>query len=533
MIINIQLMKGMVPRLKPHLLQDEMATLAKDCHFENGIISPLKTDKHQQVLPISPKTLFKYTDEHWFLWSKEINAIHNPMAQDKWQRVYFTGDGKPKVTAQDIAIGAVSPASSYDLGIPAPNTPPAIGRVDTSTGVEPPAGEPAMLDDETRFYVQTFVSRFGEEGAPSIPSSEILVEKPGSTVHITLSRPGSNTHNITHTRLYRSVTSTTGAEYMLVAELPISQSTYADAAKELNSPILETWDFDLPDKNMQGLCVMANGICAGFAGNEVMFSQAFLPYAWPKGYRGTTEHSIVGIAAIGTSLVVVTKGYPYIFSGVTPSAVNGEKIGSEQACVSKNSIAVVSGAVLYASPDGLVAVGSDGAINITEQLITKDQWQSYKPETIKAWACEGKYIAQYEGGAFIFDPVSKDFRSLSNNWDCAYVDLERDELFVAVGNNLYVWQGGDSYKTAVWKSKVFKLPADSLLSCARVIADTPTQVGVKIFADNQLLYELSEGEVTNHGFRIPAIRASNWQIEVSGSTDIERIAMASSMQELA
>ncbi|MGR5115034.1 hypothetical protein [Photobacterium damselae] len=532
MLINIPVMRGMVPRLKPHLLQDSMATIAHDCHFENGIISPLRTDSYLQSLPIRPKTLFKYTDEHWFLWRSDVDAIHNPMAQDKWQRVYFTGEGKPKVTAQDIAIGVVSPASSYDLGVPSPSSPPAINRVDSSTGVEPPAGQAAVLDDEDRYYIQTFVTRFGEEGKPSLPSSAVFIEKPGSTVHITLSRPESNTHNITHTRLYRSVTSTTGAEYMLVAELPISQGTYADRAKELNSPILETWDFDLPDGNMQGLCVMANGICAGFAGNEVMFSQAYLPYAWPKGYRGTTDHDIVAIAPIGTSLVVVTKGYPYLFSGVTPSAINGEKIGSEQSCVSKDSVAVVNGTVLYASPDGIIAVGADGAINITDQLITREQWQEYKPETLRAWANEGLYVALFDGGAFVFDPVSQDFRTLSSDWDCAYVDLERDTLFIVNGDRLSIWQGGQAYREATWKSKVFTLHTDGLLSCARVIADEPSKVGVKIYADDALLHELAQGEVTNRGFRLPAVRATNWQIEVVGETEIQRLAMASSMQEL-
>ncbi|STC88951.1 Uncharacterised protein [Escherichia coli] len=44
---------------------------------------------------------------------------------------------------------------------------------------------------------------------------------------------------------------------------------------------------------------MANGIAAGFAGNEVMFSEAYLPYAWPEVNRHTTAEDIVAICPLG------------------------------------------------------------------------------------------------------------------------------------------------------------------------------------------------------------------------------------------
>ncbi|RND29420.1 hypothetical protein EC575_25375, partial [Vibrio cholerae] len=115
---------------------------------------------------------------------------------------------------------------------------------------------------------------------------------------------------------------------------------YLDSARNVNGPPLETWDYDMPDANMQGLCTMANGICAGFAGNEVMFSEAYLPYAWSKSHRGVTDDDIVAIAPIETSLVVVTKGKPYLFSGVTPSMVTSMRLNVEQACVSAPSLVV-------------------------------------------------------------------------------------------------------------------------------------------------------------------------------------------------
>lgn len=525
-------MKGEVPRLKSHLLPDEAATVAQDCQFTSGVVAPLNSDRFVKSLLRRPKTIFKY-GEHWFEFSDPVHAINNPMAQDEWQRVYWTGQGKPKLTAQDIAVGVNAPNAWYDLGVPRPSAPPVIFGVDESTGEEPPEGEPVIIDDEDRVYIQTYVTRFGEEGAPGQPSASVLIAKPGSSVTVTLARPNANTHNITHTRLYRSVTVNGVGDYMLVAELPISQEQYVDSARDVNSAVLESWDYDVPDSGMTGLCQMANGICAGFAGNEVMFSEAYLPYAWPESYRGTTEHDIVAIAPIETSLVVVTKGHPYLFSGVTPSAVNGSKLNIEQGCVSPDSLAVVNGVAMYASPDGIVAISGGAAQLVTEPFISRQQWQKYNPSTIRAWSVEGQYIALYNGGGFIFDPISQSFTQLTNTWDCAFNDLERDELFIAKGNDLMAWKGGIEPSRFTWRSKTFLVPVDALFSSARVQSDHPDAIEVVFYADGDEVYRIGQGELTDAAFRLPSIRAMKWAVAVSGTADVERILIASSMQELA
>ena len=120
---------------------------------------------------------------------------------------------------------------------------------------------------------------------------------------------------------------------------------------------------------MRGLCLMANGIAAGFSGNTVLFSGAYLPYAWPNANRLTTEDDVVAICPAGTSLVVGTKGYPYVMTGVSPSSITSQKLNIQQACISKRSMVSVDGVVLYASPDGLVGVTESGASVATDKII--------------------------------------------------------------------------------------------------------------------------------------------------------------------
>ncbi|OEF57971.1 hypothetical protein [Enterovibrio norvegicus] len=535
MLIDITMMRGEIPRIKDHLLPDEASTLSVDCRFERGVVAPRKGNVALGTLPSTPHTLHKYGD-NWLLWeSGNVSVTESPMAQDPYQRVYFTGDGKPKLTSQDTAVlpNGFGPATSYDLGVPRPTSPPIVTNIDSSTGENPPDGESATFDDEDRLYIQTYVTRFGEEGAPGEASLSALIEKPGSTVTVKLTQPGVNTHNVTHTRLYRSVTSTSASDYLLVAEIPISNSHYVDSARDINGPVIETWDYDVPPENMQGICVMANGICAGFAGNEVMFSEAYLPYAWPKAYRDTTEHEIVGIAAIGTSLVVATKGYPYVFGGITPDAITGHKLDVEQSCVSARSLVVLNGMAMYASPDGLVVVSADGANVVTEPIIDRDHWQRFQPQTLHAVSVEGEYVAQGENGGFIFDPLSKAFTRLTQTWDAAFTDLEHDVLVTVKGNDYSTWQQGSEDIPYVWRSKSFLMPVDCLMNSARIQSPTPEKAAAKFIADGQVVFELAEGEIDGRAFRLPAVRATTWQVEVSGTAEIERIMVASSMQELA
>lgn len=527
-------MKGEVPRLEPHLLPDEAATIAKDCEFERGIVAPITTDSLVlTTLPFVPASLFLYERNFWFAFKQSVCVIDNPMAQDPYQRVYWTGQGKPKVTSNDIATGqGAMPAAWYDLGVPRPEIAPLVVGVDDSTGEEPPEGELPEYDDEDRVYIQTYVTRFGEEGSPGDPSDIELIQKPGSTVTINLAQPGANTHNVTHTRLYRSVTSDGVGDYLLVAELPISQAQYVDSERDVSGPSLETWDYIEPPSNMQGLCTMANGICAGFSGNEVMFSESYLPYAWPEDYRSTTDDNIVGMIALETSLVVVTEGKPYLFSGVMPSTITGTKLNIEQSCVSADSLVVVNGIAMYASPDGLVSIGSGSATVLTAPLMTKEQWQSYNPSSIRAWANEGKYIAQSDTGAFVYDPVSQSFITLSGSWDAAFNDLYTDALYLAKGTDLYQWKGDSAAKSLTWQSKTFLTPIDVLISCARIQSPSPELLTVTFYADGEQVFQLLPGEATNLAFRLPATRATKWQVKVEGDTKVERILLATSMQEL-
>lgn len=531
-VLDIVTMRGTMPRVEPHLLSDEVAVIARDCHFDHGVISPLEDDISAGTeLPVVPSTIFRY-GQHWFAWNKVVEAIRSPIAQDPYGRVYYTDGEYPKVTHAQIATGGANkPTAWYRLGVPAPGVPVGIGAI------TPPMGgtDDDITDDETRYYVDTYVTAMGEEGAPGPVSGKVTIPIPGSTVNLVLSAPQSQDSNITKRRIYRSVSGGGLADYLLVAELPIAQAAFADNRADAQlGPVLETYGYTPPPASLRGLCQMANGMCAGIAGNSLYLCEPYLPYAWPEKYRLTTEHDIVAIAAIDTTLVIGTKGYPYLAQGVSPASVTTQKLSQlPQACISARSMVAMDGVVLYASPDGLVGIGANGGQVVTEQIITRNQWRAMKPETMRAWHHEGKYVAMTDTHGLIFDPKSGDLRELTNRWDAAVSDMESDSLFVTKGRHLHIWRGGNaSNGQFIWRSKLFMVPEGTSFSCCRVLADEIDLVGIRLFVDAEIVMELPPGNLVAGAFRLPPVRGRRWQVEVFGTSLVSRITLASSMMEM-
>lgn len=351
-------------------------------------------------------------------------------------------------------------------------------------------------------------------------------------VELSLQPPGTNINNIQRVKIYRTVTGAGSSEFLEVANLPISQSTFIDEISDGRlGGILSTETFAMPPDKMLGLCSMANGICAGFVDNQVLFSEVYLPYAWPEEYRFSIDYDIVAIEPIGTSLVVGTKGDPYLYTGISPGNIAGQKIEIAQACVSKRSMVNIGPAVIYACPDGLVAIAPDGVRMATDNIIKPMQWRELlDPSTIEAYRHEGKYIAVHSQGAFIFDLIDGSFRQLDETWKSGYTDPKDDTLYIVQNGVISAFRGGAEAKTLTWRSKEFNAVASSF-SCCRISAEDISKVSFKLFVDRQLVMTKPAGTVIQT-FTLPAVRGDKWQFELGSKSKIESIKIATSKQEL-
>ena len=364
------------------------------------------------------------------------------------------------------------PENSYLAGVPAPLVAPTAALNGTHTTPINTA------------YVYTFVNDWGEESAPSPVSNIVGADFSTGTVDLTTMDQTYLGHynNITKWRIYRVATGTTDADYLFVAEVTINGSSpqYNDAIATASlgeSIVTEGWVVSPTD--LKGIAEMANGISAAFIGNEILFSEPFIPYAWPSKYRLTVPYDIVGIKSFGNTLVVTTTSNPYLVTGITPSSMSLSKVPDRQPCISKRSMIGLNDGVMYACPDGLYFIGASGMRLVTKELYTREEWQENTPSSSLAAQYDNKYVIFFTSSStgLIFDPFEFGPVSLASYSGALYADPEGDRLYMGVFDatqsltNIKEFNAGGSRLNYTWKSKRFKLPVRTSLTAARVYGD--------------------------------------------------------------
>ncbi|MBB67933.1 MAG: hypothetical protein CMP19_10420 [Rickettsiales bacterium] len=546
---SVSAFRGMNNALSPRLISNEQAQKATNCIVRNGNLTPLKGNDNVTPMPSianNAKTIFLYRGSHWFSWPLDVDVVDSPIAEDQYDRAYYTGDGVPRYTNSSIATGAgVQPFANNTLGLDYPDAFSASvtyhdqsndlnGRDPNDFDSEPESGYLNLEtdDDETRFYVCTYVTDFGEESAPSVVSQELNIFCEDDSVTLTFSDTGGfGTQKISRRRIYRSATSSDVTQFFLVDELPVSTDTYTDTKSvyELGAE-LETEEYTKPPENMMGLIATSNGVVIGFVGNTVVPSEPYLPYAYPLAYRQTLQDKIVAMAEMSSGVVIATEDKPVIMQGTLPDSFTMTVIDAALPCVSKRSMVDMGEAAIYASHEGLVSISQSGAQLITKDLLSEDYWQSFDPSTVQGYRYNEFYVGFYGGTAgFVFDLRRGDFFELDFYADAGYFDSANGTLYLMVDNELVKFDEG-SVLNYEWVSKQFDINAITF-SCMKVFAPNLSATNVILHVDGEQLASIPL--VGADPFvRLPAFRGSRLHIELSGSDEIESIALATSPGEL-
>lgn len=554
MKINHSAFRGELPILDARLLPENNAQVALNLYLRRGTLKPEKAPKSVASLPgvRNPANLYHYDvgrdgDGFWFSWSSihDVDVVRSPIASDEYARVYWTGQNAPKMSSLDMATGGAGPypSSWYQLGVPAPDEAPAASTPSDRVPPEPERNEQGDIVKEIEYpprtaldtvYTVTCMTRFGEEGPPSPPSGIVTRWDSGEDIpaggNVILDLPSipSSNQDIVAKRVYRAES---GGNYQFVAEVQPYEQTFRD---EINSAsmgrVLESVDWDMPDASMTGLTQLPNGILAGFFGSTLAFCEAYYPHAWPVGYQLAFDDPIVGIAAVSGGLIVVTTGQPWLVTGSSPAAMASMKLDVNQPCSAKRSVVDMGGYALYASPDGLVAAGGDGARVVTQEVFSREQWQAINPSSIHAYRYDGRYLAFSDGGCFAFSPQEGvDFFDVEASG--GYYDVTRDTLYLIQGGNVAAWGRGDAM-TYRWRSRIHEVPPGGAgFSCAKVIArEYPVTLRVIANDETVLEHEVTDAQM----FRLPAgyTLSRDWEVEVEGSREVQSVQVAMTPGEL-
>lgn len=531
--IVVKAIGGMRPIIEPHLLDPSEGQLARNVRIVGGAIEPLRTSTVLQATSVSnPQTIWRYGNgtaegDWWFQFAGDVDIIRSPIADDPYGRAYWSDGGSPKYGPNSVLIaGSAYPANSYLLGLPPPS---AIVSVSGTPG----SGATA----ETRSYVYTYVTAYGEEGPPSSPSSPTSID-PDSPVALSgMSTGPSGAYNVTLKRIYRTSTVGSSAQYQFVAEIPVAQSAYTDTVtQDLLGEVLPSLDWEAPPSGLLGLKMLANGAAIGFKGNTVYLSEPNLPHAWP--HKVPLDLQIVGIGVFRDGAAILTSGHPYMLTGADPAAMAPVRLELPHACASKRGIADTGDGCIYPSAAGLITIGSGGIASLTEKLLSEDQWREYNPSSMVGAYFQGKYYCRYqktsgERGMLIFHLKTGSLAvsdiSAITDITAMYFDPRSAVLYMAQGGNIVRHDRGSNL-TATWRSGKYRLARPANMSCLAATADA-YPITVRVYADGSLVSSLS---ITGpDARRLPSgFEARDWELEVEANTKVTRVAMATTITEL-
>lgn len=484
--------------------------------------------------------------------------------------------------------------ATIQYGTTAANSSPRVTIDDAGTrtnGVPAQSiNEPAYVGQgvlETRAYVYTWVSAYGEEGPPSPPT--LATGYSGDPWYVGVTAPtttDTTNRNLSKVRIYRTVTGIGGTTtYFFVAEMPIATLSYEDRNTDdtiASNSILESTYWTAPPSDLQGIISMPNGMIAGFRKNEIWFCEPYRPHAWPGSYAVAVETPIVGLGVVGQTLIVLTNTAPYAITGINPSVMAISRLKQTEPCLSRGSIVSTSAGVAYASPNGVAMATPGEVVIVSRSLISKDKWLDLvSTDTLRACSMNGAYYGWGSVSGGCFEPTAFntsaflqiDFsgaysgilmdvneeriavNSLSNTLPVynAYMDSWTGEvLLVTEGKVMWLDISQSRERQAyTWKSKVFEMPNRRNLEALRIWYSTfswtpaqgvqvlnPTTLAanmhgiVKVYADDRLVMS-REMRTSGEFMRIPSgFKATYWQIEVQSRVQINSIETSTAAKEL-
>jgi len=465
--VKLEAWQGLLPRASERLLPNMSASEARNTKLLNGELRGFRAllqtdDLTGQVSAL--RRAFRVPDtpnDAWLAFdSRDVDIVRSPLVNDTHDRYFWAGDGRPMMNS---AARIKNGDPGYYLGIPVPGTAPVV---------TPPAGA-----DETRAYVYTFVSSFGEEGPPSVPTLATGLATGDWDVDMTTTVPDAAFRDITTKFIYRTVPGNASTSFFKVGEVPVATVQFVDNVSNVdaaNEPILESTTWVEPPVDLEGFVVMPNGYLVGWADRRIVMSEPYRPHAWPAGYELSTEFKIIGMAVFGSTLVICTESHPYFGQGVQPASFTTQKIDAVEPCLSRRGIVSTTAGVLYPSINGMVLANSSGVNVITKDLVTKEEWANFSPSTLYAAQLGLQYIAfSTSSFGFIFDPTNPTSRlvELDNFTDVEGIETDRYSGNVLILSEDRVWEWDPELQDRLqwrWKSKLFQLPKPSNFGAGRL-----------------------------------------------------------------
>jgi hypothetical protein len=216
------------------------------------------------------------------------------------------------------------------------------------------------------------------------------------------------------------------------------------------------------------------------------------------------------------------------------------RLNVDQAGVSKWSIAVVDGAVIYASNDGLVVLaGGTASLLQSQKFFTREVWRERYASGLSGMrfaAWDGRLVVYSGSASFTPFMIRVDEADgtmtdlLGFNATCGFNSPLADQFYYANGLFLYQFNGGTD-QTATWQSREVVFPRPLNFAFAQAV--TTGNWTIEVYADGALKHtEVLTAGTTN--FRLPSgFKSDRWKVKITGAGRFRELRVGEAARELA
>lgn len=125
--ISFRSFAGLLPRVPPALLPESAATFADSCEFGYGELREIKAAAFVKQLKNNAASIYTENGLTFYSWPRDVNAARSPLANDQFDRLYYTDGNDFRVTSRSgMSITGGEPVSSYRVGVPRPTVAPTL-----------------------------------------------------------------------------------------------------------------------------------------------------------------------------------------------------------------------------------------------------------------------------------------------------------------------------------------------------------------------------------------------------------------------
>ena len=461
------------------------------------------------------------TENHEYSTGDRV-TIHVPSSAPDDQRTF---------RAQNVYVTVASPKRFYYYSPGEPMAPGVAG------------GIYAILAGETfpHNYVYTWINEWGAESIPSSSTSDIFV-KDGQAVDVIDIPVSTKPPNASGYRLYRSVSSLSGSEFLRVHSAYNNLPTrYRDRKHDLElGAALPSEEYDAPPK-LQGMIYIHNNILAGYNANALYFSVPDKPSAWPRKFKLEMEDYIVEIVELTDFIIVFTRTSIWIVQGNDPATMRKYKFPSQYTCTNKYSITKIANEVWWAATEGLISYStSRGIVNMTAKLFNEECWRRYYSSALVGCTYRNQYIGYTDDAdGFLFSPDEE----TGGNFTRLTIPTYRIMHNFSGDNRLYSAKSpteiarfsdpGAPFSKASWRSKVFRLPKPQNMGAIRILGDYSSG-SVRVILRAGKYGEIYNGVINDNGVHLlpSGYKYDTFNIELLFDMIVTGIHIAETPEEL-